>query len=444
MKNKHYNNLRKHWLFLLVCLLMFLPCMLYAQTQYTVIGLGGGTDSYATDINNAGQVVGAGHFASGERHAFLWQYGSITDLGTLYGDDISWATGINSYGHVVGYSSNSPVDTLAFLWQYGTMTEYPGGCDPEGLGSSRINSYAHDINDAGQVVGYAACLDDMGTERDWRAFLWQNGTINELGNLAGMAGKASFANAINNSGQMVGGSENSSGDFHAFLWENGIMTDLGTLGGGLSEAHGINNSGQVVGESIKNDGQWHAFLWQNGTMIDLNSVIPSTSGWEIIEALAINDSGQIVGYGYFNGLSRAILLTPLIGNDRIAALEKRLAAVEQALQNCGCTPQPTAVQLSSLKAIPSNKKVTLEWQTETETDNAGFNVWRAEGFQKINKALIPASGSTVSGSEYDFVDQWVLNGKRYFYLLEDIDTNGISTFHGPVKVVPRRWLGVGK
>jgi hypothetical protein len=101
-----------------------------------------------------------------------------------------------------------------------------------------------------------------------------------------------------------------------------------------------------------------------------------------------------------------------------------------------CCPQ-TAVSLSSLNIIPSNKKVTLKWQTETETNNAGFNIWRADNFVKINKALIPASGSSVSGSEYDFVDQWVLTGKRYFYLLEDIDTNGISTFHGPVKAVPR-------
>ena len=129
---------------------------------------------------------------------------------------------------------------------------------------------------------------------------------------------------------------------------------------------------------------------------------------------------------------------------RILSIEQRLAAVEQALQNCDCTPPSTAIELSSLKAIPSNEKVILKWQTETETDNAGFNLWRAEGFQKMNESFIPALGSPVSGSEYNFVDEWVLNGKRYFYLLEDIDTKGISTFHGPVKAVPRMIYGVGK
>jgi DNA-binding beta-propeller fold protein YncE len=121
----------------------------------------------------------------------------------------------------------------------------------------------------------------------------------------------------------------------------------------------------------------------------------------------------------------------------IAALEACKSQLE------ACCPQ-TSISLSSLQATPSNSKVVLKWNTETEIDNAGFNIWRAEGFQKMNKSFIPALGSSVSGSEYNFVDEWVLNGKRYFYLLEDVDTSGISTFHGPVKAVPRWIYGAGK
>jgi hypothetical protein len=108
------------------------------------------------------------------------------------------------------------------------------------------------------------------------------------------------------------------------------------------------------------------------------------------------------------------------------------------------TSTPTNISLSSLKAIPSDKQVIFKWKTETETGNAGFNVWRADNFVKINRSLIPALGSSVSGSDYNFVDESVLNGKRYFYLLEDIDTDGISTFHGPVKATPRLIYGIGK
>jgi hypothetical protein len=123
-------------------------------------------------------------------------------------------------------------------------------------------------------------------------------------------------------------------------------------------------------------------------------------------------------------------------------LERLFQEAKAELQ--ACQNPPTNIKLSILDATPLNDKVTLKWKTETETENAGFNIWRAVGFVKVNDAVIPALGSSVSGSDYDFVDQWVLNGKRYFYLLEDIDNNGISTFHGPVKATPRWICGVGK
>jgi len=112
-----------------------------------------------------------------------------------------------------------------------------------------------------------------------------------------------------------------------------------------------------------------------------------------------------------------------------------------ALQEC---LSPTLIQLSTFEAKSSNKSISLKWRTESEVDNAGFNVWRAEGFKKINSFMIPAQGSPTQGAEYDYFDLDVLNLKPYFYLLEDIDNNGISTFHGPVKAVPRAIYGSDK
>jgi hypothetical protein len=159
------------------------------------------------------------------------------------------------------------------------------------------------------------------------------------------------------------------------------------------------------------------------------SVLPTTTTFEPTTTIQPTTTTTITPYDEYQ-------------DQRIAALETEIAQIKQALQNCGCVP--TNISLNELKAIPSDKKVNIQWQTETEPDNAGFNIWRAEGFQKINSSIIPAVGSPVFGSEYDFVDEWVLNGKRYFYLLEDIDTNGISTFHGPVKAIPRWIYGLGK
>ncbi|MFC1591541.1 hypothetical protein ACFL43_03355 [Thermodesulfobacteriota bacterium] len=137
--------------------------------------------------------------------------------------------------------------------------------------------------------------------------------------------------------------------------------------------------------------------------------------------------------------------------DGAGACVSECASLADDLQNCesdlsDClgdpttttTAEPTLIELSGIEASPLDKAVQLRWLTESETDCAGFNVWRAEGFRQINEGIIPALGSPAGGAEYDFLDEGLLNGRRYFYLLEDKDTEGISTFHGPVKTVPRK------
>jgi probable HAF family extracellular repeat protein len=130
-----------------------------------------------------------------------------------------------------------------------------------------------------------------------------------LGTLGG--DDESFGNAINNNGQVTGVSYAYSDYYYrAFLWSNGVMTDLGTLSD-VSISYGINDSGQVTGTSGRADGAYsHAFLWSNGVMTDLNTLISPGSGWELINATGINDAGQITGYGYHNGAEEGFLLTP--------------------------------------------------------------------------------------------------------------------------------------
>ncbi len=77
------------------------------------------------------------------------------------------------------------------------------------------------------------------------------------------------------------------------------MTDLGTFGGIYSIAWGINDSGEVVGRANLTTGAQHAFLYSNGTMTDLNTLISQSSGWTLEDARDINDNGWIVGYGNY-------------------------------------------------------------------------------------------------------------------------------------------------
>jgi len=97
----------------------------------------------------------------------------------------------------------------------------------------------------------------------------------------------------------------------------------------------------------------------------------------------------------------------------------------------------TAVEIVSFTAKEGEQgAVILSWETATEIDNAGFNIYRSKrsdgAYKKVNGKLIPAQGGGSLGASYSYEET---PGKGTFrYKLEDADTNGVSTMHGPVKV----------
>jgi probable HAF family extracellular repeat protein len=299
-----------------------------SNTKFIISDLGtlGGGDSYATGINNAGLIVGKsmiGNFV--DSHAFIYSNGTMTDLGTLPGNnDNSFAHYINDLGQVVGDSNGQ-----AFLFSNGAMSAihngYAYGINKNGqivgdyYSSSGYNhaylfssghltdlgtfggnySYAYGINDLGQVVGQADTNNG-----DSRAFFFSNGLMTDLG----VSGRAT---GINNSGQIVGFMTTPSGQNHAFIGTT-RMIDIGTLSGDTdSFPTGINSFGQVVGQSVSSPGVFRAFLYRNGQMMNLNSMVQTLGGWTLTSATGINDVGEIVGTGIVNGHHRAFLLTPL-------------------------------------------------------------------------------------------------------------------------------------
>ncbi len=97
---------------------------------------------------------------------------------------------------------------------------------------------------------------------------------------------------------------------------------------------------------------------------------------------------------------------------------------------------PLLVELESLSASVNEPSgtVTVSWETASEIDNVGFNVYRANSNSvtgaKVNALLIPSSGD---GASYSLVDNLALApGESRGYILEDIDANGTATTHGPV------------
>jgi probable HAF family extracellular repeat protein len=154
------------------------------------------------DINQQGQIVGAASNGDTPR-AFLLENGVFRDLGTLGGDGGA-AAAINSAGQIVGWSMTSTGALHAFVWQNGSMTDlgtFPGGNE----------SIATDINSAGQIVGVS-----NNANGEYHAFRWENGVMTDLGTLPG--GISSSAGGINDEGDVVGFSGTATGEARATLW----------------------------------------------------------------------------------------------------------------------------------------------------------------------------------------------------------------------------------
>ena len=90
------------------------------------------------------------------------------------------------------------------------------------------------------------------------------------------------------------------------------MVDLGSLGGDYGTAEALNDSGTVVGNSDDAAGNTRAFVWtaQDGIQ-DLNALVQGGSGMFLVYAWGISNSGLIVGSGLVGSETHAFLLTPL-------------------------------------------------------------------------------------------------------------------------------------
>jgi len=105
------------------------------------------------------------------------------------------------------------------------------------------------------------------------------------------------------------------------------------------------------------------------------------------------------------------------------------------------------VTLSSFTAETNNGSTILSWTTESEINNAGFNVYRSENkidYTKINIELIEGAINSTIKNDYSFTDVNVVPIKKYWYKIEDVALNGKTEMHGPVSVLVEESLEVGE
>ena len=87
------------------------------------------------------------------------------------------------------------------------------------------------------------------------------------------------------------------------------------------------------------------------------------------------------------------------------------------------------VELSSFKVTRTDEgPVIVTWTTESEVDNAGFNLRRSltrdSGFTLLNPVLIAGAGTTGERQTYTFTDTSAKPGVEYYYQIEEVSLGG--------------------
>ncbi|HXX61827.1 MAG TPA: hypothetical protein VEI48_11145, partial [Candidatus Sulfotelmatobacter sp.] len=230
-------------------------------TDTTLDDISGGTISDAYGINGAGDIVG--YTAAPNLRAFIYHAGTLTDLNSevtggattlvLHG-----AAAINDGGEIVGSGGIGSNPDHAFLFDAGVVTDLgtlPGGKSSDTSGATAVNAMGHVIGSSGGTV--PGSLTGM--------FFW-DGTMHPIAAVRGFSNDR--ADAINDSDWVVGRLDYGVPPQRAFVWPGaGAPVDLNTrvlnlpAGWGLAEATGINDLGQIVGFAVVDvAGHTHGFL----------------------------------------------------------------------------------------------------------------------------------------------------------------------------------------
>jgi probable HAF family extracellular repeat protein len=295
-----------------------------------------GTSSTAAAINDRGQVLGQWTTRGGQVRGYIYDKGKLRDIGTIGGRPTTW-TDINNAGYISVYAEDPRLPdgegggTTSYLRApNGTLTQLPDLPFTDPLYAQLTEARA--LNNKNQVTGGSGPAEPI--DFFLRGFIWTRGQTRDIGDLGPRV--PVNPEAINDRGQVTGSA--ATGPFRvAFIYYRGRIVSIDSSPPGsspFSGGTGINNRGHVVGFSAEQGGA-RGFIWRGRRMELLDSLIDPRQGWRITDPQAINDAGQIAATATRNGRSYAVRLdlirpyahaVPAAEPDEEASVEPALSA----------------------------------------------------------------------------------------------------------------------
>lgn len=272
----------------------------FHKGQVTALPMPPGADySWAFGNNIHGVVVGEAGIPNTVQAA-RWRNDKVELLGTLPGGGYSFASDLNDRGVIAGGAVEVGGRFRAVTWDEKGMIAELGTPDDED------ESYAIVINRRGQACGLAFTRDEEGNVPRWRAILWNRTRATLLPDL--VPGGQSVTTFLNERGVVSGWSTDWVGQGHAVLWVDGQVIPIGELG----KAYGswtvaLNDRGEFIVQKFFIAGPSRSTLWGRGR-INLNELLPRRTGWSTLNPLVMNSRREIVGSGRRDGLLRAFAL----------------------------------------------------------------------------------------------------------------------------------------
>ncbi len=336
--------------------------------------------------------------------------------------------------YVVGYTDS-------------TASSFPETVGPDLTFNGATDAFVAKVNAAGTALVYCGYIGGSGVDLAYGVAVDTAGNAYVTGYT--LSSEATFPVAVGPDLTFNGGNDafvakvNAAGTALVYCGYIGGSGDERGFGVAVDTAGNAYVTGQTnsteatfpvtVGPDLTYNGGIDAFVAKvnaAGTALDYCGYIGG-SGVDVGHAVAVDGAGNayVVGETFSTEATFPVTVGPgLIFNGGGDAF---VAKVGQA---------PTAVELMSFEASPLDSAVELRWETGSELHNLGFHLYRclsaAGPYERITSAVIPGLGASPEGASYRYVDTGLANGVTYFYELEDIETTGRTTRHGPAWAAP--------